>query len=593
MDNSYPYGAPVVNMNMNLGYSQPQQQFFNHNHNHNQNAGYQAMPPPNYSQAPSMGMNQTDSQYSNFQNIGYQSRAIPSCHQVPTVPTMGTNFLWPHQEAGFAATVVAHASKYLQIPASTTPKSHQNQPQNTRVPPTPSALKPRGATLGTRLNAQPSTSVANLGGKIVSSDQKSDRPLYIDPFFLTINSPTSSQPAPVKQPVVVDLTIENENEIEDAGLASPAGESTLASSPPPNSSSSPNEAVSPPKEATPPTSPIPTKPINSATEAAPAKPKSFKRSFGWLQSPTVMPELPNAKRQRLSGPEGDFRARYEIRASNSTASYFLGIKPVAPAPVTSWEEHASMHGLSKRCRKAKGDAGENGAGKRKRDTDPEKGGRAPKKAKRAGQPKAKMEVAKERMTQKKELWRKGEVDEQGSEERDAEGEEVEEENVVPAEEDDEEDFIGAALDAQFAQEAEEQEKKDAEERKKEGAKKDEKEKQNKEEQREQKGEKRHDDIDDLFDDSDDETTDEWEGGGKVAGEEQVGKEKEEKVQTVKDKEREADDLDDLFDDSDEETTNQQEGGEEEQPWIDSGELEIIDDRPKIERYKINVNAFRR
>lgn len=137
---------------------------------------------------------------------------------------------------------------------------------------------------------------------------------YVDPALLVLAglTPPAQNRAPVpgsttnQPPVTIDLT--NDDDDDEGRRGKEPGEVAECGSGNPPVTTTEQQL---PKEATPP----------------PPKPKSFKRNYAWLQQAALLPDMPHSKKQKLSAQEDAYRQQYETRAANSTANYFLGLKP--------------------------------------------------------------------------------------------------------------------------------------------------------------------------------------------------------------------------------------------------------------------------
>ncbi|ERF75451.1 hypothetical protein EPUS_06983 [Endocarpon pusillum Z07020] len=150
---------------------------------------------------------------------------------------------------------------------------------------------------------------------------------YINPAILSVSqspfhtSPSPPQPSPLanKPTVTIDLTVD-----DDAEGAGP--KKTVES-----------ELITLPATTT------------NTTEAVSTKPATRpKRPYSWIESGSLLPDIPNAKKLKMSAQEVNLRQQYETRAANSTARFFLGIKPVAPTaggaagvPAVDWEKEVA------------------------------------------------------------------------------------------------------------------------------------------------------------------------------------------------------------------------------------------------------------
>lgn len=253
----------------------------------------------------------------------------------------------------------------------------------------------------------------------------------INPALLTLSRPLSSTSRPPpqarRQSVTIDLTLIDDDDEENE---KPAGPETVV----------PSTDQQFLKEATTPTSATPPSQSSSTTGVAPDpnKPKfKFpKRNYAWLESGTLLPDMPNAKKLKMSAQESNYRQHYETKAANSTACHFLGLKPVAvtaaaAVPAVDWSKEVAVPSSSS--------SGPEGLGKASpKKTRGKKEGAASESAKKEKAPTRKEEL-KEKLRRKKDTWKNGK-----------EVEEVEESGERMTEEDEDE----AAEDADFAAEIE-------------------------------------------------------------------------------------------------------------------------------------------
>ncbi len=201
------------------------------------------------------------------------------------------------------------------------------------------------------------------------------------------------------------------------------------------------------------TSTTPPQQPQTTTKAAATKPTTRQpRAYTWLVSGTLLPDIPNAKRLKLSAGEVNLRQQYETRAANSTVNYFLGLKPVAPTaaaaagmPAMDWEKEVAA--LSASSAKSGKDSPTNkkarpekrkDVGVRKKDTG---------KGAKSKASKSKREELKGKLKNRKNAWKKGEEVEEAVE-KGTEG--VEEEGSEA-----ENDRLAAEIEARYDEEGNE------------------------------------------------------------------------------------------------------------------------------------------